>query len=56
MAQIVLISPCVSRFPVALSTSSASSGLSSVRRVAICCSREKDSRIEPEAKADWEQR
>lgn len=56
IAQIVLISPCVNRFPVALRTSSASSGLSSVSSVAICCSLEKDSRIEPEAKEDWVQR
>lgn len=56
MAQMILTSDVVNRFPVALSTSSASSGLSSVNRVAICCSREKDSRSEPDEKLDWDER
>ena len=55
-AMILDTSLAVNRFPVELKTSSASSSESSVSNVAICCNLEKDSRIDPEAKEDCEQR
>lgn len=56
IAQMLFTSPPVNLLPVAANTSSASSGESSVKSVAICCRREKDSRRDPEEKADWEER
>lgn len=55
-AQIALTSLAVNRFPLALKTSSASSMLSRVKSVAICCSRENDSRNEPDAYGACEMR
>lgn len=55
-ARILDTSLLVNLFPLALNTSSASSALSSVSSVAICCSREKDSRREPDAKGAWPER
>ena len=55
-AIILVTSLAVNRFPVELNTSFASSSESSVNSVAICCNLENDSRIDPEAKEDCEQR